>query len=107
MKNIKSIFSKSAFVFAALLSISSVSAQNAFTVKGSLGKGKQGKIRMHYKDGDRYVTDSTQMNDGVFVLKRKMGEPAFATIVLNPTNPNAWRTSMGSVKDNQINFYLE
>lgn len=107
MKNIKSIFSKSAFVFAALLSISSVNAQNAFTVKGNLGKGKQGKIRMHYKDGDRYVTDSTQMNDGVFVLKGKMGDPAFATIVLNPTNPNAWRTSMGSVKDDQINFYLE
>jgi peroxiredoxin len=107
MKNIKSIFSKSAFVFAALLSISSLSAQNAFTVKGNLGKGKQGKIRMHYKDGDRYVTDSTEMNDGIFVLKGKMGDPAFATIALNPTNPNAWRTSMGSMKDDQQNFYLE
>ncbi|MEN2402547.1 TlpA disulfide reductase family protein [Flavobacterium sp. MC2016-06] len=107
MKNIKSIFSKAGIVLAACLSITAVNAQKAFTVKGNLGKDKQGKIRIHYKDGDQYITDSTQVKDGVFILKGKIGDPAFATIALNPTNPNAWHTSMESKKDDQVNFYLE
>jgi hypothetical protein len=107
MKKIKTMSLKAGFVLVACLSISAVNAQKAFTIKGNLGKDKQGKIRMHYKDGDKYITDSTQVKDGSFVLKGTVGDPTFATIALNPSNPNAWRTTMETSKDDQLNFYLE
>ncbi|KUJ60384.1 hypothetical protein AR687_18245 [Flavobacteriaceae bacterium CRH] len=107
MKIIKAIFSKTGIVLAACITFSAVNAQKAFTVKGNLGKDKQGKIRMHYKDGDKYTADSTQIKDGVFVLKGTIGDPAQATIVLNPSNPNAWSTTRQSLADDQLNFFLE
>lgn len=107
MKIIKTIFSKRGIVLAACITISAVNAQKAFIIKGNLGKEKQGKIRMFYQDGDKYVTDSTLVKDGIFVLKGTIGDPAQTEIALNPSNPNAWAITRESSKDDKLKFYLE
>lgn len=101
------MFSKTGILLAACLTISAVNAQKSFLIKGALGKEKQGKIRITFQDGDKYITDSTQVKEGVFMLKGTIGDPVLAEIVLNPSNPNAWRSTMESMKDDKLNFYLE
>lgn len=107
MKMIQKMFSKTGILLAACLTISAVNAQKSFLIKGSLGKEKQGKIRITFQDGDKYIADSTQVKDGLFILKGTIGDPAMAEIVLNPTNPNAWSSTVESLKDDKLNFYLE
>lgn len=104
---IQKMFSKTGILLVACLTISAVNAQKSFLIKGALGKEKQGKVRITFKDGDKYVTDSTQVKDGTFALKGTIGDPAQAEIVLNPSNPNAWRSTMESMKDDRLSFYLE
>ncbi len=84
-----------------------VYSQEIFFIKGNLGNDQQGKIRIMYKDADKYVIDSTLVKNGKFRLKGKINDPTQVSIVLNPSNPNALALTMESMNDDQQLFFLE
>ena len=103
----KNLFKAAFIAISGTISISAIYAQNPFVIKGNLGKEIQGKIRITYKSENRYLADSAQVKDGIFVLKGAVKDPGYATIVLNPSNPKPWSQTMESLKDDQQGFFLE
>jgi peroxiredoxin len=85
------------------IAVSTAYAQNPFTIKGSLGKDKQGMIRIVYQNQDKSIVDSTQIKDGMFELKGKVGDPTVATLILNPS------TNIMSIswRDDVQEFFLD
>ncbi len=61
------------------LAVSTAYAQNTFTIKGKLGKDKEGELIIFYQNGNKYIKDSTQVKNGIFELKREFGDPNQAT----------------------------
>jgi peroxiredoxin len=77
-------------------------AQQQYNIQGTLGKDKQGKIMLIYTDADgKYVKDSAQVKDGVFVLSGTIAEPVHAELELNPS-------TLGRTPDADVNdFFLD
>jgi hypothetical protein len=107
MKRLKKILFKAVILSICCIAVSTAYAQKPFTIKGNLGKDKQGKIRITYRNGNKPVADSTQVKDGIFVLKGIIGDPNEASIVLNPSNVNPWQLTQEGMKDDQQRFFLE
>lgn len=73
-------------------------AQQQFTIHGTLGKDKQGIVRLVYLDPDaKEVRDSAEVKSGVFVISGPIAEPTHATLTLNP--PGAGFGPNDDVKD--------
>jgi len=61
-------------------------AQQQYTIHGNLGKDKQGKVLLTYTDpSDKFIKDSAEVKNGVFVMSGTIAEPAHAMLELNPT----------------------
>ena len=68
-----------------LTAAAQLKAQQQFTIHGTLGKDKQGIVRLVYVDSDnKEVRDSAAIKNGVFAMSGTIAEPAHATLTLNP-----------------------
>ena len=68
-----------------LTAAAQLKAQQQYTIHGTLGKDKQGIIRLVYENPDnKEVRDSAEVKNGVFVMRGAIAEPAHATLTLNP-----------------------
>jgi peroxiredoxin len=83
---IKTILLRALTPIVMLSATAQLKAQQQYTIQGTLGKDKQGKILLTYTDpNDKYVRDSAEVKNGVFVMSGTIAEPAHATLELNPT----------------------
>jgi len=67
--------------------VTQLKAQQPYTIQGTLGHDKQGKIMLIYKDADnKEVRVSAEVKDGSFIMKGSIAEPVHAELELNPGN---------------------
>lgn len=65
----------------------SLKAQQQYTIQGTLGQDKQGKIMLTYTDhNSKYIKDSAEVKNGTFIIKGSIAEPVYAELELNPDN---------------------
>ena len=85
---------------------SAAHAQQPFSIRGELGRDKQGMVRLQYYTDKGEVRDSAVVKDGVFILKGAITDPGTVTLMLNPPNYRAMTAEIYKSLDQQI-FYLE
>ena len=67
--------------------VTSLKAQQQYTIQGTLGQDKQGKIMLTYTDhNSKYIKDSAEVKNGTFIIKGSIAEPVYAELELNPDN---------------------
>lgn len=85
-----------------LTATAQLKAQQKYTIHGTLGKDKQGIVRLVYVDTDaKEVRDSAEVKNGVFVMSGAIAEPVHATLTLNPPAAG-W-----SPNDDVMDFFLD
>lgn len=104
--NFKQVLLKTAVLALSWIAGSAAYAQQPFTIRGELGKDKQGIVRLQYYTEEGEVKDSAVVKDGVFILKGAIADPGVVTLVLNPPNYRAMTVEIYKSLDQQ-NFYLE
>ncbi|MES2109887.1 MAG: DUF4369 domain-containing protein [Bacteroidota bacterium] len=92
------LFRVLAFISMLTAAATQLKAQQQFTIHGTLGKDKQGIVRLVYVDPyAKEVRDSAEVKNGVFVMSGAIAEPTHATLTLNP--PAAGFSPNDDVKD--------
>ncbi|CAD0004703.1 TlpA disulfide reductase family protein [Flavobacterium chungangense] len=69
--------------------VSCSNKEEGYTINGKFADIKEGTVYLEFTDGDKTITDSTQIKDGNFTFKGKLEEPLLYSIKLNKAQNGA------------------